>query len=1041
MTTGPEPATPAPITAALLVARIDDLMVDAVTALADQSRAPDGILLLDATAAGELPQRMAESAQFTAQLPNLSIERVATDCSVHDALRTAMAVDSGPGAVWLLSGDSVPAQDALEQLAGALEHDPTAALAAPKLLDVDRPGRLRRFGIQTTRSGRLQLGPRVGVPDQQQYDDRMDALAAPALGALFDREAYADLGGPLRSFGALGNDLDYGWRAQLAGHRVLLVPRARISVRANQIGRPTGADRRDARRVALARRPLLLTPFLALWIALSSLAVALGLLLLKRPAAAGRTAADLAALADPWRPIAARWRTRKHRRRQARTLSGLFVTREQSRAHASDRLHDVLVPRRRETRSAAAIPSQPTADHGSLIASPAIWGTVAVVGLLLAGSRTLGATLGTGLASGIHGGELRPMRADSTALWHAWWDGWAGAGLGSGAPASPALPGLAVLSWIAQVLPGDQGGSPAGRVIAALVFAALPLAFLTAYLGGRVVTLRRWPRAAVAGAWALSPVATASLASGRLGALAVLVLLPLVLASIVSMTRRSARPGSLSLAALLTMSLAAVVPGVLVVGVVLALALVLAGTGVARRRALGYLAVLALAAVPILLLLRVSPASLLGGWGMLADTASPPAWQIVLGQPDARPADGATLGTVTDYRTWLGAGILLAGLLGLARPRRRSGLATGAGLLAILGLAYAVAAPTLHLGSDSAGRVITAWAGAGLLLMTAGLLGAALVTAEGDLPATPAAAAPAGESDASPTRSRQTTSWRIAGIAVTTLVALAGAAQLAYAGLGQRLSPAADPRPAVAIDQAEGPAATRTLVLAARGENTTYDLIGREPGLPARDLPAGAIDGRLDAAVATLIDPGQASADPVGELAAWAVGFIVAVPDVDAGVLRVLDSSAGLTRIGDYAESSVWRVEPTGPDGRQQPARVRLAGENDWGTPVPVSGQHSATRAALAGEGTTLLVAESDAWAGAARVSVDGTRLTASPGPLGQQAYAVPAGAKDVRIIVTPHHRYLGWAYLVTLLVLVYLATPLGAPPRRRGGRHTEEAS
>ena len=298
MTTGPEPASPAPITAALLVARIDDLMVDAVTALADQSRAPDGILLLDATATGELPQRMAESAQFTAQLPNLSIERVATDCSVHDALRTAMAVDSGPGAVWLLSGDSVPAQDALEQLAGALEHDPTAALAAPKLLDVDRPGRLRRFGIQTTRSGRLQLGPRVGVPDQQQYDDRMDALAAPALGALFDREAYADLGGPLRSFGALGNDLDYGWRAQLAGHRVLLVPRARISVRANQIGPPTGADRRDARRVALARRPLLLTPFLALWIALSSLAVALGLLLLKRPAAAGRTAADLAALAE-----------------------------------------------------------------------------------------------------------------------------------------------------------------------------------------------------------------------------------------------------------------------------------------------------------------------------------------------------------------------------------------------------------------------------------------------------------------------------------------------------------------------------------------------------------------------------------------------------------------------------------------------------------------------------------------------------------------------------------------------------------------------
>ena len=1040
-----QPVPTVQIAAVVLVTRLEHRLVDALQALADQTRRADALVILDASPRGEVADRLAESADFRATLPTLTIERVDADdrawadpaAAAQQALRLAADRQPEAGAWWVLTGECVPATDALEQLAILLDRDPSAAQVAPKLSDAERPGRLRRFGIQVTRSGRLQLAPRPGTPDQQQFDDRQDALAAPVLGSLIRAAAYADLQGQSHRFGALGNDLDLGWRAHLAGHRVLLAPRARVAVPPRVLRAPSPADRRDARRVALARRPLLLTPALAAWIAASSLAVALGLLLLKRPAAASRSARDLGALLDPWRPIAARWSSRKERRVRAATLRGLFVTREESRAHAADRVHDVVIPRRRGRAVASPVtPSTPPAGS-ALVASPAIWGTLAVAALMLAGSRTLPSNLAAGLSAGFQGGELRAIRADSTSVWHAWWDGWAGPGLGNADPASPALPGLAVLSWIAAHLPGDAGASPAGRVIAALMIAALPLAFLSAYAAGRVLTARRWPRAAAAAAWALSPVAIAAWAGGRLGGLAILVLLPLLLAAVITMTRVTARPGSLALAALVTTALACIVPGILALGVAIALALVLFGTGLARRRALGYLAVLALAAIPIVLLLRAGPAGLLGGWGMLAPAAAPPAWQLALGQPDLDPV-GPALGGVTDYRVWLGAGILLAGLVGLARPRRRGGLSAAAAILALAGLAYAVLAPTLHLGADLAGSTIAPWPGGGLLLMTIGLLGAALLAADGDDP--PGLDTETGAETEPPRRAGRT--WRVGAGVLAAIGARACGAHLAYAGLGEQIRAAIDPRPAVAIDQAEGPLATRSLVLSVREGGTTYDLLGREPGLPARDLPLSAPTTTMRAPVAALIDPAQAGTgtDPARALAEWGVGFVIAERGIADEVLRQLDATAGLTRIGDHDGRAVWRVEPAGRDGREQPARVRVAdAQNDWGTALPVAGAHAALRAPAPPGATALLIAQTPQWAQHARVSIDGTRLRPTTTAGGQLAYALPGGAEDIRIVVTPHHRNLGWAYLLTLLVLAYLATPIGAPPQRTTGRHAEE--
>ena len=156
------------------------------------------------------------------------VEQMSSGSASDSASSQAATADTGAGWLWLLHDDSAAAPEALAHLLDAARRSPSVGVAGPKLITWDDPSRLLEVGSVITRSGRRVGGPATGEPDQGQHDHRSDVLGVSTSGMLIRRDVFDALGGFDPAFGQFRDDLDLCWRAQLAGHRVVVAPRARM---------------------------------------------------------------------------------------------------------------------------------------------------------------------------------------------------------------------------------------------------------------------------------------------------------------------------------------------------------------------------------------------------------------------------------------------------------------------------------------------------------------------------------------------------------------------------------------------------------------------------------------------------------------------------------------------------------------------------------------------------------------------------------------------------------------------------------------------
>lgn len=945
--------------------------------------------------------------------------------------------------VWLLHDDCAPAPDALAALLAEARREPSTGVVGPKVRGLGQRRLLLEIGVTIGRSGRRETGLERREQDQGQHDGTRTVLAVGSAGMLVRRDVWDELGGFDDRLPLLRDDLDFGWRATLAGYRVAVttdavVYHAEASARRRRPvhaagGRPHRLDRRHAIYVLLANLPLYRVPGSALRLLLASLVRALGLFAGKRPGhAADELLAAAAVLGRPDRLVRARLSRRRTRRRPARAAAPLLAPRGAAVRHAldgllaflGDRAGDALGGRHRAgpagtetgptSPDADALPPSGTGPLRRVLGRPCVLAGSALLLLALVAVRGL---LGEGR---LMGGALLPAPAGAADLWARYLAAWHPVGLGSDAGAPPYL---AVLALLAGLLLGS-----AERAVDVLLLGAVPLAGLTAYLALRRLTRARMLRVWGALAYALLPPLLAAVATGRLGTAATAVLLPLVALTAGRALAPAGGAGAWRAAwgtGLLLTVVAAFVPLLWAVG-----ALTVVGAAALRQRARGPALRRAAAAAlvpPLLLLPWLSgvtdrPQLLLGEPGLAGPGLSVPdlgGLDLLLlhpGGPGAPPLP-------------IGAGLLAAALAALLRADRRR-LILGAWAVALVGLGGAFALARSTVSAPTLAAPVAAWPGPLLLLAGAGMVAAAVVGADG------ARARVAGASFG----------WRQpAALVVLVLAGLAPgvtAGWWAVTGAGDPLV-RRDPRLLPAFVAAEGatPARPRTLLLRERPDGSLRYAVLRSDGPRTGDADlAGPRPRGLDAAVADLAS--GRGGDAAGRLVPYGVRFVLLDRPVDRRLVRAIESVPGIVPVSRQEGSVLWRVAyrtarvrllppgapVVGPDGGPPPATVVPAGQVEAHADLP-------TGAA----GRLLVVADlrDDGW----RATLDGRALRARRYDGWAQAFVLPAGGGRLSLTHDPGSRpaLLRTQLALVLVVLVAALPQVGAPAAEPEGADLPE--
>ena len=208
--------------------------------------------------------------------------------------------------LWIIHDDCAPDKFALAKLLEAVIDRPQVAIAGPKILGWYDRKHILEAGISITENGNRWSGLEDREHDQGQHDEVKNVLAVSTAGMLIKRQVFQELGGFDPSLELFRDDVDLGWRANIAGHSVICVgeailyhaqasssERRSVDVKDAILHRPLLLDRRNAAFVLLANSSWWILPWVALQLLLTSIGKSIIYLLAKLP---GYAADEIAAI-------------------------------------------------------------------------------------------------------------------------------------------------------------------------------------------------------------------------------------------------------------------------------------------------------------------------------------------------------------------------------------------------------------------------------------------------------------------------------------------------------------------------------------------------------------------------------------------------------------------------------------------------------------------------------------------------------------------------------------------------------------------------
>ena len=202
---------------------------ETLASIAAQDYAELSVLVLDTGSVEDLTERVARV------VPTAYVRRFDENRGFAATVNEVPSMVDGAAYFLLCHDDVAPFPDAVHLLVEEAFRS-NAGVVAPKVVSWDDPSRLVHVGMAVDKGGGTVERVHPYEIDQGQHDAVRDVFLAPGGCNLVRADLFEEIGGFDPVIVAMGEDLDFCWRAQVAGARVIVAPDARVRHREELAG-------------------------------------------------------------------------------------------------------------------------------------------------------------------------------------------------------------------------------------------------------------------------------------------------------------------------------------------------------------------------------------------------------------------------------------------------------------------------------------------------------------------------------------------------------------------------------------------------------------------------------------------------------------------------------------------------------------------------------------------------------------------------------------------------------------------------------------